>query len=179
MVGKKQRGLGRRPRRFTGDAPRSAARRDAASPRGRNEENPEGNEAAGERHECNSIQSGVYVNRLRSVRSCLPAVNTKGTGRARHYREERDRDRDRDEREELFLPALRLRVAAAFRAEAERADFGREAEAFPPFRPPLRAGAVEVRFPRPDPLFFPPPDILFSVAQARRSASFRDTPRFS
>jgi hypothetical protein len=77
------------------------------------------------------------------------------------------------------LAALRRRVAAAFRAEAERADFGREAEAFPPFRPPLRAGAVEVRFPRPDPLFLPPPDILFSVAQARRSASFRDTPRFS
>lgn len=108
------------------------------------------------------------------VSSALPPA-----GRARHYREERERDRDRDEREELFLPALRRRVAAAFRAEAERADFGREAEAFPPFRPPLRAGAVEVRFPRPDPLFLPPPDILFSVAQARRSASFRDTPRFS
>jgi hypothetical protein len=31
----------------------------------------------------------------------------------------------------------------------------------------------------PDPDFLPPPDILFSVAQARRSASFSVTPRFS
>jgi hypothetical protein len=50
----------------------------------------------------------------------------------------------------------------------------------------MRSGAyldldrdLEVRFPRPEPLFFPPPDILFSVAQARRAASFRDTPRSS
>jgi hypothetical protein len=105
---------------------------------------------------------------------------------------QRDFDRDRDlDREpddardleldlprdrELFLAALRRRVAAAFRAAAERADFGRDAEALPPFRPPFRAGAFEVRFPRPEPLFFPPPDVLFSVAQARRAASFRGTP---
>jgi hypothetical protein len=58
-------------------------------------------------------------------------------------------------------------------------DRDRDADAFPPFRPPFRAGALDVRFPRPEPLFFPPPDILFSVAQARRAASFRDTPRSS
>jgi hypothetical protein len=76
-------------------------------------------------------------------------------------------------------PALRLRVAAAFRADAERADLGRDADARPPARPPFRAGAVFVFFPRPEPVFRPPPDILFSVAHARRSASFFGTPRLS
>lgn len=76
-------------------------------------------------------------------------------------------------------PAFRFRVAAAFRADAERADLGRAAEARPPARPPLRAGPVLVFFPRPEPLFRPPPDILFSVAHARRSASFFETPRAS
>lgn len=32
---------------------------------------------------------------------------------------------------------------------------------------------------RPEPLFFPPPVSLFTVAQARRAASLLDTPRFS
>jgi hypothetical protein len=32
---------------------------------------------------------------------------------------------------------------------------------------------------RPDPDFLPPPEILFSVAHARRLASVVDTPRFS
>jgi hypothetical protein len=76
-------------------------------------------------------------------------------------------------------PAFRLRVAAAFRAEAERADLDRDADARPPARPPFRAGAVFVFFPRPAPLLRPPPDILFSVAHARRSASFFGTPRLS
>jgi hypothetical protein len=76
-------------------------------------------------------------------------------------------------------PAFRLRVAAALRADAERADLGRDADARPPARPPFRAGAVFVFFPRPEPLFRPPPDISFSVAHARRSASFFGTPRFS
>ena len=31
-------------------------------------------------------------------------------------------------------------------------------------------------FPRPDPLFLPPPDSLFTVAHARDSASFFETP---
>jgi hypothetical protein len=75
------------------------------------------------------------------------------------------------------VAALRFRVAAAFRAEADRADFGRDADMRPPIRPPFRAGALFVFFPRPAPLFRPPPDISFSVAHARRSASFRGTPR--
>jgi len=76
-------------------------------------------------------------------------------------------------------PALRLRVAAALRAEAERADLLRLAEARPPFRPPFFAGPLLVFRPRPEPDFRPPPDIAFSVAQARRSASARGTPRRS
>jgi hypothetical protein len=86
-------------------------------------------------------------------------------------------------RRELFRarlpldPALRFRVAAAFLADAERADFGRRAEARPPARPPFLAGPLFVLRPRPDPDFLPPPDIAFSVAHARRAASFRETPR--
>src|SRR5262249_5674452 len=49
----------------------------------------------------------------------------------------------------------------------------------PPFLPPLRAGPLLVLRPRPQPLFLPPPDDLFTVAHARRSASFLPTPRFS
>jgi hypothetical protein len=48
-----------------------------------------------------------------------------------------------------------------------------------PFLPPLRAGPLFVLRPRPEPLFLPPPDILFTVAHARRSASSLGTPRFS
>jgi hypothetical protein len=76
-------------------------------------------------------------------------------------------------------PARRLRVAAAFRAEAERADLLRFAEARPPSRPPFLAGPLLVFRPRPEPDFLPPPDMAFSVAQARRSASSRGTPRRS
>jgi len=94
-------------------------------------------------------------------------------------------------RDELFrarVVLLRLReeplprrflVAAAFRAEAERADFGRDAEARPPFRPPFLDGPLLVFRPRPEPDFLPPPEIAFSVAHARRSASFFETPRLS
>jgi hypothetical protein len=84
--------------------------------------------------------------------------------------------------DELFrLPAadFRRRVAAPFRAAAERDDFERDAEALPPFFPPLRDALLVVFLPRPDPLFFPPPVSLFTVAQARRSASRSETPRFS
>jgi hypothetical protein len=76
-------------------------------------------------------------------------------------------------------PARRLRVAAAFRADAERADLERDAEARPPARPPFRDELVLVFFPRPEPRFLPPPVSLFTVAQARRSASSRPTPRLS
>ena len=50
---------------------------------------------------------------------------------------------------------------------------------FPPFLPPFRAGALLLFLPRPDPLFFPPLSDLLTVAQARFSASFFETPRFS
>jgi hypothetical protein len=76
-------------------------------------------------------------------------------------------------------PAFRLRVAAALRADAERADLLRLAEARPPTRPPFFAGPLLVFRPRPEPDLRPPPDIAFSVAQARRSASARGTPRRS
>jgi hypothetical protein len=48
----------------------------------------------------------------------------------------------------------------------------------PPFRPPLRDAVLLSFFPRPLPLFFPPRLSLFTVAQARRDASFLLTPRF-
>jgi hypothetical protein len=79
----------------------------------------------------------------------------------------------------LELDARRLRVAAAFRADAERAALGRLAEAAPPFQPPFRDALRLLFLPRPDPLFLPPLSSLFTVAQARRSASRRDTPRDS
>jgi hypothetical protein len=74
---------------------------------------------------------------------------------------------------------LRLRVAAAFFAEAERCAVGREPAAAPPLRPPFLAGSLFTVLPRPEPLFLPPPVILFTVAQARFSALFSETPRFS
>jgi hypothetical protein len=83
---------------------------------------------------------------------------------------------------ELFrlpLADFRRRVAAPLRAAAEREDLEREAEALPPFFPPRRDEVLVVFLPRPDPLFFPPPVSLFTVAQARRSASRSETPRFS
>jgi hypothetical protein len=76
-------------------------------------------------------------------------------------------------------PARRRRVAAPFRAAAERLALDREEEARPPFRPPLREEPLLRFFPRPEPLFLPPPVSLFTVAQARRAASPRETPRSS
>jgi len=75
--------------------------------------------------------------------------------------------------------ARRRRVAAPLRAAADREALDRERDAAPPFLPPLREALLVLFFPRPDPLFFPPPSSLFTVAQARRSASRRETPRFS
>jgi len=96
---------------------------------------------------------------------------------------ERERELERlrplDRLRLLLLPDLRLRLEADFLAEEERDDFEREAEARPPFLPPFRDELRLVFFPRPEPLFLPPPVSLFTVAQARRPASFRDTPRFS
>ena len=48
----------------------------------------------------------------------------------------------------------------------------------PPFRPPLRDALLLSFLPRPLPLFFPPWLSLFTVAHARRDASFLLTPRF-
>src|SRR5690606_15492781 len=78
-----------------------------------------------------------------------------------------------------LLAALRLRVAAAFLAEAERSAADRAAEAAPPFLPPVFAGVLFSALPRSEPLCFPLPDILFTVAQARASASSSDTQRSS
>ena len=80
----------------------------------------------------------------------------------------------------FLLPVdFRRRVDAALRAEAEREDLEREAAARPPFLPPLREELLLAFFPRPEPLFLPPPVSLFTVAQARRADSPRPTPRFS
>lgn len=43
-------------------------------------------------------------------------------------------------------------------------------------RPPFLAGSLFVGLPLPDPLFFPPPSILLTVAQALLSASSVETP---
>jgi hypothetical protein len=75
--------------------------------------------------------------------------------------------------------AFRLRVAAAFFAAALLAAAGRALDAAPPLRPPFFAGSLFTGLPTPDPDFFPPPVILLTVAQARRSASSSETPRFS
>src|SRR5271163_326449 len=74
--------------------------------------------------------------------------------------------------------ALRSRVTAAFRAEAERAAAGLDAAASPPSLPPLCAAGWPVSLPRPEPPgFLPPASSLLTVAQARRSDSASGTPR--
>src|SRR5690242_13785833 len=81
-----------------------------------------------------------------------------------------------------YFPAaarLRLRVSAAFFAEAERSAALRLADAWPPFLPPLRDDSWVSGTPRPLPDLLPPPSSLLTVAQARRSASFSGTPRDS
>jgi hypothetical protein len=76
--------------------------------------------------------------------------------------------------------AFSLRVAAAFFADADLLALDREADAAPPFLPPLCAAGWPVLFPRPEPPgFFPPASSLLTVAHARRSASFSGTPRSS
>jgi hypothetical protein len=80
------------------------------------------------------------------------------------------------------VPALdlfRLRVAAAFFADADRSAAGREAEAAPPIRPPFLLDTLLSGTSRPLPDLFPPPVSLLTVAQARDAASFSGTPRDS
>lgn len=72
-----------------------------------------------------------------------------------------------------------FRVAAAFFALAERDLAGRPAEAFPPSFPLFFIGFLFVLFPWPEPLFLPPPEEAFTVAQAFLSASTFESPRFS
>ena len=79
----------------------------------------------------------------------------------------------------FFAPPLRARVLADFFAETDFAAAGRAAAALPPRSPPFFAGALFSALPRPDPLFLPPPEILLTVAHARRSASSSDAPRSS
>jgi hypothetical protein len=74
----------------------------------------------------------------------------------------KSQDRDRERPRELLE---RLRLAVWLRR--------------PPLRPPLRDAERFSFFPRPEPLFFPPPLSLFTVAQARRAASLLPVPRFS
>ena len=82
-------------------------------------------------------------------------------------------------------PPLALRVGMLME-EIRRGDqdfdlraLDLRAVARPPLRPPFFADALLVFLPRPEPLFFPPPLDLFTVAHARLSASFLDVPRFS
>src|SRR5213078_4627077 len=77
--------------------------------------------------------------------------------------------------EAVYDIAAKLLAAVGARQNQERD----RARARPPLRPPLRDAERFSFFPRPDPLFFPPPVSLFTVAQARRSASLLDVPRFS
>jgi hypothetical protein len=81
--------------------------------------------------------------------------------------------------EELLRDALLLPEEVE-RPEDELADFlERLCEALPPMRPPLRDGSLFSSLPRPEPARLPPPPVLLTVAQARLSASFAPTPRFS
>src|ERR1700730_11382401 len=79
--------------------------------------------------------------------------------------------------------AFRLRVAAAFFAERDRAAVGRLADALPPRGPPILPPRFEDTLvsgtPRPEPLLLPPLVSLLTVAHARRSASSLPTPRCS
>jgi hypothetical protein len=65
---------------------------------------------------------------------------------------------------------MRAGVCAAFFSEALRAAAGRDAEVTPPFVPPFLTGALLMALPRPELSVLPPPVILLTVAQARRSA---------
>jgi hypothetical protein len=87
----------------------------------------------------------------------------------RRLRDERD-DRREDERPEALDDLVRDALARdALERPPRLADFRAE----PPF------ARFEAAFFRPEPLRLPPPDTLFSVAQAIRSASFCEVPRCS
>jgi hypothetical protein len=77
------------------------------------------------------------------------------------------------------MKSLKIRLGQAFVA-AGAMSLRLSATYFrPPFLPPLRELEVLRFLPRPLPPFFRPPlSDLFTVAQARRSASLLLTPRF-
>jgi hypothetical protein len=96
-----------------------------------------------------------------------------------------DRVRDRElapervvVRERVPPPELPDRDAVRPRLAVLRPDMLRLFDAAAPLRPPLLLAERLVALPRPEPLFFPPPVSLFTVAHARRSASFVEVPRF-
>jgi len=66
--------------------------------------------------------------------------------------------------------------AAAFLADADRVCRRSVCGGAAPRRPRLRDEDVSLGLPRPDPHFLPPWSCLFTVAQARRSASPSGTP---
>jgi len=68
---------------------------------------------------------------------------------------------------------------SALLADALLAFFDRAADAAPPFLPPFFAADLSSSLPRPEPLFFPPPVMSLTVAQAVFVASFFCTPRAS
>ena len=80
-------------------------------------------------------------------------------------------------RADVFRPEAALFAAEDFFLRI--GDLRLFAAALPPFRPPFSEGDVFISFPRPEPLFLPPPVSLFTVAQARPSASFFGVPRSS
>ena len=73
----------------------------------------------------------------------------------------------------LLRPAAVVFFAAFFAVPALLEVLFRDAAAF---RPPFFAGSLFVALPLPEPLFFPPPSIAFTVAQALLSASSVETP---
>lgn len=83
---------------------------------------------------------------------------------------------------DAFFPVAlcrRLRVVAAFFAEARRCAAGRARERSPPIRPPRLLEVLLSGTPRPLPDRLPPPLSLLTVAHARRSASSFGSPRDS
>src|SRR5688500_10794121 len=72
-----------------------------------------------------------------------------------------------------FQAARRLVRQPFFAAALRFAELWLE----PPLRPPLRDDTRDSGFPRPEPDFFPPPDSLFTVVQARSFDVFFEKPR--
>ena len=94
----------------------------------------------------------------RPARRRRPALRSRQARPARAQRAARDRTRDRNPRTRLQASALAV-AAAGF--------------------PALLGGGAAAATSGPEPSFLPPLSCLLTVAQARLSASFLETPRFS